>query len=428
MSITRTIITTIVALALVAVVAPMVNAQTPTVAQLMAEIQQLTAQLNGLSGSTTTTTTGSNTSSGSPAACAGVTFTRNLLVGSTGSDVKCLQAILNTSSSTQVSTTGAGAPGYETTYFGPATLRAVKVWQVAAGFVPANQIGPMSRAKLNAWLGGSTTTTTTTTTTSTLPQGCTSAVGWSPTTGVSCSSNPTTPVVVVPTGSISAMVSSDNPGAGALINSQATADLLHVAFSGTGVVTSVTLQRSGISDQNTLSNVYLYDGNTRITDGYSFNVSGQLVMNGLSITVNGTHVISVKADTSSTASSNSSIAVAMTSYTGNSAVTASNVQGNSMMIVAGSAATVTLGANTLAAIAPVNAGTTQYTFWSAPLQVNTRAVLLKTASFRMVGSAPTDALSNIHMFVDGVDTGKVAVVTAINGSSSYYINNRFTHS
>jgi DNA-binding protein YbaB len=397
MSIKRTIITTIVALALVAVVAPVagVSAQTMTIAQLMAEIQSLTAQLQQLQGSTTTTTTGNTTTnSGVPAACAGVTFTKNLVVGATGQDVKCLQSILNLAATTQVSATGAGSPGMETMTFGPKTLAAVKIWQAAAGLVPANQIGPMSRAKLNAWLGGTTTTTTTTTTTNT--------------------NNPP------PTqGPVSAMVSSDSPAAGAIVNGQASADLLHIAFSGTGTVTSVTLQRSGISDQNALTNVYLYDGNTRITDGYSFNIAGQLVINGLSIAVSGSHVISVRGDvaTATAPITESSIQVTMTSYSSGTAPTSANVAGSMMQIVAGNLATASLSANTVSTAANVNAGTTQYTFWSAPLQVNTRSVLLKVANFRMIGSAPIDALSNITMFVDGVSTGKTATVTTINGSN-----------
>jgi len=92
MSIKRTIITAIVALALVAVVAPAVNAQTPTIAQLMSEIAQLQSQLTGLQGGSQTVGTGGT------GACTGVTFTRNLVVGSTGSDVKCLQQILNQNS------------------------------------------------------------------------------------------------------------------------------------------------------------------------------------------------------------------------------------------------------------------------------------------------------------------------------------------
>jgi len=62
-----------------------------------------------------------------------------------GSDVKCLQAILNANGHV-VATSGAGSPGNETTYFGPRTLVAVRAWQLATLGVSASQIGPLSRA------------------------------------------------------------------------------------------------------------------------------------------------------------------------------------------------------------------------------------------------------------------------------------------
>ncbi|MEK7562236.1 MAG: hypothetical protein AAB509_00955, partial [Patescibacteria group bacterium] len=103
MSIKRTIITTIVSLAVVAMVAPL-SASAVTIAELQAQINALLAQLQLLQGQTTPSP---SPSGNVPAACAGVTFTRNLTTGSTGSDVKCLQAVLNMSAGTQVAVTGA---------------------------------------------------------------------------------------------------------------------------------------------------------------------------------------------------------------------------------------------------------------------------------------------------------------------------------
>ena len=86
--------------------------------------------------------------------CQGLTFARNLRVGMVGQDVKCLQVFLNLNHATQIASQGPGSPGQETTRFGSLTLKAVRLWQTQQGWTPANQIGPLSRAKLNTWLAG----------------------------------------------------------------------------------------------------------------------------------------------------------------------------------------------------------------------------------------------------------------------------------
>jgi len=55
-------------------------------------------------------------------------FIRNLGYGMSGQDVRLLQQYLNTHGA-MVAQVGAGAPGYETTYYGPATKKAVHAFQ-----------------------------------------------------------------------------------------------------------------------------------------------------------------------------------------------------------------------------------------------------------------------------------------------------------
>jgi hypothetical protein len=326
------------------------------------------------------------------------TISTTLRVGSKGADVKCLQSVLDN---------GLVSDGH----FGPKTKAEVVAWQKSNGLTADGVVGAKSRAVFNK--GG--TVVVTPVTGAGLPSGCATTSGFSPVSGVSCSSG-TAPQG---TGPVSVSLSSDNPASGYVINNQATADLAHFTFTGSGTVTSVTLQRTGISDQNTLNNVYLFQGNTRLTDGYSFNNSGILTMNGLSIAVNGSTTISVKADASSTASDSSTIGVTLTSYTAGTTATAVSLAGNVMYLgTSGSnSASVYVGTNTITGTQNVNAGTSAYTIWSAPVQINQRAIWLKGANFRMTGSAPSGSLGNINLFVDGSQVGTSATMGTITGSN-----------
>ncbi len=116
------------------------------IATLLASITALQAQIALLGGGTGAV----------PAACTGITsLTTNLSQGSSGADVKCLQALLNQSVATQVAATGVGSAGSETTYFGSLTKAAVVKYQTANTISPAvGYVGPLTRAKLNTVLAG----------------------------------------------------------------------------------------------------------------------------------------------------------------------------------------------------------------------------------------------------------------------------------
>ncbi len=358
-------------------------------------------------------------------------FSSNMGLGARGASVMDLQKVLNMYPETQVSLTGAGSPGNETSYYGPATLAAVKKFQAINQVSPTSgYTGPLTRAVLNQVCSGTgvslpvgCTTTSgfspvtgvacNTGVSTTFPAGCTSAVGFSSITGLACNGGS-----VVQTGPVVASIAATNPASGVIVAGQATADLFHFTLSGNGVVNSLTLKRSGISDQNTLSNVYLYDGAARLTDGYSFNSTGDITINNLGLTVNGSKTISVRADVLSTTPSGQTVAIWLTSLTSGASVSNVNLSGNTFAVASGSTlATASFGANTVTGTPTVNAGTSAYSFFSAPLQVNTRTVWLKAANFRMIGSAPADAIGNMRMYVDGVDTGVTSTTWSSNGTN-----------
>lgn len=351
-------------------------------------------------------------------------FNSNLSLGTRSASVMDLQKVLNMYSQTKVASTGAGSPGMETSYFGPATKAAVVKFQALNSVTPTSGlVGPLTRAVLNQVCTGTTVPPTT----GTLPAGCTSTVGYSPTTGLSCSSGTTSQ-----SGPVTATLATTNPASGVIVAGQATANLAEFTFSGNGVVNSVMLKRSGISDQNTLSNVYLYDGVNRLTDGYSFNNNGDITMNNLGLMVSGSKTISVKADVAGTSPSGQTIAVWLTGFTAGTSVNTTSISGNLMSVASGSTlASAVMKCNTLTgaggsttagacnpgAAISVNAGTSSYRVWTAPIQVNTRTLVLKAANFRISGSAPSDTLANVQLFVDGVKVGNNATMTSSNGSN-----------
>lgn len=318
---------------------------------------------------TTTTTTGS---------C--YVFTTGLAVGQTSEAVKQLQVRLNANSATALAVTAGsnGSAGYETTYFGPATKAAVMKFQALNGLDQVGNVGPLTRGKLNASCSTGTTTTVPPTTT---------------------------------TGPVTAMLAVDNPASGTVIGGQATADLMHVTLTGSGTVNSMTFQRTGLSVNTDLSNVYLYNGATRLTDSASVNSSGVITFTGMNLAVNGSVTISVRADIDSSADG-SDVGVTLTSYTVNGTAVTANIAGNRMAITI-SASLLGSASITMATSSSVNvnAGTLNYTMWTAPIQVSTHKMWLKSASFHFVGSAPTNSIANLGLYVDGI---KVASSTGVN--------------
>ncbi len=88
------------------------------------------------------------------------TFSRDLQMGVTGDDVKCLQQYLNANGYV-ISSTGAGAPGKETGEFKSLTQAAVIKWQMANKLSPATgYFGPKSRQAYNALINGGSVTST----------------------------------------------------------------------------------------------------------------------------------------------------------------------------------------------------------------------------------------------------------------------------
>lgn len=91
---------------------------------------------------------GENSTSAASTTVSTTLFFRDLQLHDTGEDVRALQNFLN-AHGFLVATTGAGSPGNETDYFGPATFAALAAFQTANGIEPpAGFFGPQTRIKV----------------------------------------------------------------------------------------------------------------------------------------------------------------------------------------------------------------------------------------------------------------------------------------
>lgn len=356
----------------------------------------------------------------STAIAAGYTFSTNLKVGSTGEAVKQLQMILNSDAATMIASSGAGSPGNETTYFGGLTKTAVIKFQnkyasevlAPAGLTSGTGfVGALTRAKLNA-MGGTVTTTTPGTTTSTVP-GCTSTTGFSPTTGQSCA----TGAVATGTG-FNVTLASDSPMSGALVQGQALADLAHFTFSnntGSEVkVTKLTLNRTGVSNDTSLANVYLYDGAKRVTDSASVS-SGVITMNDaagiFTIPANSSKTIKVLADIAGS-TAGQVVGVALAGVTSNGTLsTTLPLNGGYLNIASATLATVDFGSSTTPSASTIDPQN-DYTVWQNTVTISTRAINLKALTLRNIGSITSNDLINFRLYVDGTLVSTVASLDA----------------
>lgn len=311
-------------------------------------------------------------------------FNTNLRLGAVSTDVQNLQKLLNMDAATMVAASGAGSAGYETLRFGPATFAAAKKFQRANGITPVSgYVGPLTRATLNTICTGNGNTSNTNTNTNT-----------------------------------GSGVTSNNIPVSVLVQGQAAAKLGEFVVTGNGAVTNVTLQRTGLSNNSTLANVYLYDGNTRLTDAASVRTDGSISFNSGSglFMVNGSKTVTVRADIcgSACSSSGQTVGVALTSVTmmGGTATPVTGVNGPLFSI--SSASTVTANLTTTSpspSAATINAGSMSQTIWRNSVSIGTNPAKFNGVTFKMIGSAPANTLANVQLYVDGVSRGTATINT-----------------
>lgn len=349
-------------------------AKADLLSDLQAQVQALLAQIAALQAA----------QGGGGGAC--VTFTQNHQMGDTGGQVMEIQKFLNRSGA-QVAVSGAGSPGNETSYFGARTRAAVSKFQAANGISPtAGYWGPITRAKANSMCTG-------------MP-------------GV-----PGVPGVPVTGNGLKVMLAAGSPNNVALVQGQAIGELARFEFQNpTGseiTVTSLGFNRIGVSNDETLSNVYLYEGATRLTDSaaisntaFSFNESAGL----FKVPAGGKKTISVRSDIAGS-SNGQQVGVALMTVGASGTLDSSVVfpiNGGIQTISAATLATVDFNTSTsptATSLDPQN----DYTVWQNTASIGTRAVNLETFTLENMGSADPEDIKNLRLYVDGTQVGSAVM-------------------
>ncbi len=352
----------------------------------------------------------------------------SLKMGMTNSAVMELQKVLNMSADTQVSASGVGSTGMETSYFGGLTKAAVIKFQnkyasevlapigltSGTGFV-----GVLTRAKLDAIQGSATTTTTTTT----LPVGCTSTTGFSPVTGLPCSTAATT-TTTTSTGPVSVSLAAGSPTGSAIAGAGQIDSLkfnISASSAGGDTVTSLTFTKAGVVSDSAISNLYLADESGVIIGQFSSLNGGVATFSGTNIQVNAgqTRTLTLRTDLSTGSNAGNTLAWNLTGAAVSSAATVGGlpVNGNSLTVTTvtnPSIATATLTFNTVGS--SVDAGTTGVQVASVTANVSNSAVWLKTVKFSAVGSANWADIKNLKLMVNGTQVGSTLSQVASDGS------------
>ena len=359
-----------VAMVLVASFALATPAKAQSIADLQAMINSLLAQIQALQGTTPGGSMGGTCN----------TFTKNHQQGDTGGEVMWIQQFLN-KNGYAVSATGAGSPGNESTYFGAKTKAAIAKWQAAAGISPAaGYWGPISRAKANTMCVPGT---------------------------------PGVPGTPVSGNGLKVMLAAGSPVNVALVQGQAIGELARFTLQNPTAsevsITSLGFNRIGVSNDEALVNVYLYEGATRLTDSasvsntaFNFNDSSGVIK----IPAGGSKTISVRSDILS-GISGQQIGVSLVSV-GTSATLDTSVKlpivGGIQTISAATLATVDFNSSTSPSASSVDPQN-DYVVWQNTASIGNRAVNLETFTLEALGSNDADDVRNFRLYVDGVQIG-----------------------
>lgn len=243
---------------------------------------------------------------------------------------------------------------------------------------------------------------------------------------ISTNTNTTTTTPVTTTtaasdGTLAVALSASTPVATTVPAGASSIPVLAIDFTASAdadvILTSLKLNKTGVSNDNNISNVYLYDGNNRLTSGRSITSTGSSVsFNNLGITIakGSTKKITVKIDTASSATSGQSYGFKIADVTSVSSNAKSitglfPISGNIFTASSTTGGSVTVSksgslVNPRVGEAGVTISKFQLTAGAAEdIAINQIGILIS-------GTASASIVQNAHLYQSGTDIATVAGV------------------
>jgi len=379
--------------------APMAHAAALSDAQVQSILSLLSsfgADASTIANVQASLTGGTPTSTGSGSVSSSCSFTGDLTVGSKGAEVTCLQNALIAA--------GYSIPAGATGYFGSQTVAAVSAWQKAAGVSPAaGYFGSISRAAFK--LGSST--------------GSTGSTGGTGSTGPSAGTG---------TG-LKVSVSATSPNGSALVAGQGIGNLGEFTFANPTAspinVTGLTFNRIGVSNDETMTNVYLYNAGKRLTDSAGIS-GGQFSYSDASgiftVPAGMTYTVAVRSDIKiNTAGQQIGVSLVAVSSTGTLDSSVSfPVSGGLQAISSATLASVNFtNANATPSANTTLSAQNDYPLWQNSVSISSNPVKLSSLKFTNLGSVNASDVVNLRLYIDGVQVGPTVASLAADRSVTF---------
>jgi len=206
-------------------------------------------------------------------------------------------------------------------------------------------------------------------------------------------------------GGLSASIAADTPAGATLPLGATGVKVLKFVLSGNTTLSTLTLKTEGVGNAGDIAAAYLYDGNTRLTSGRSFNTSTKELEFNLNMPISGSKTLTLVIDVALGATASNQHAFAVINVNGTAM---SGVKGNTFTMGAQAVSNVTV--DPIAKPSNPKVGTEGALIAEVKITGGTNDSVINQLTFTQIGSIGVDELKN---FVLKQGTTTVATASAI---------------